>query len=94
MGRQKANALAQFFEVRIRENHCIKGIQVQANNAKHAAKRVNGHIISVRKIKPDDVMGNLELNEMRILQGNREAQLPKDTYSDDWNLTDVFFGKK
>jgi hypothetical protein len=39
-------------------------------------------------------MGNLELNEMRILQGNREAQLPKDTYSDDWNLTDVFFGKK
>ncbi len=94
MGRQKANALTQFWEVRIRENRTIRGIQVQANNAQHAAKRVSGHVISVRKIKPDDVIGNLELNEMRILQGNRQGALPKDTYSEDWNLTDIFFNSK
>jgi hypothetical protein len=94
VGRQKANALNQFFEVRIRDNHSIKGIQVQANNAKHAGKRVGGHIISIRKINPCDVIGDIERMDLRISQGNREAAPIKDTYSPNWNLTEVFFKAK
>ena len=95
MGRQKANALNLFFEVRVRQDHVIRGIQVQANNAQHAAKRVGGqHIISIRKINPCDVIGDIERMDLRISQGTRQATPIKDTYSPDYNLTEVFFKRK
>jgi hypothetical protein len=95
VGRQKANALNLFFEVRVRDNHEIRGIQVQANNAQHAAKRVGGqHIISIRKINPCDVIGDIERMDLRISQGSRKAAPIKDTYSPDWNLTEMFFKGK
>ena len=94
MGRQKANALNLFFEVRVRQDHAIKGIQIQANNAQHAAKRVGGHVISVRKINPCDVIGDIEKMDLRISQGAREDATIKETYSHEWNLTEVFFKRK
>ncbi len=94
MGRQKANALNLFFEVRIRQDHAIRGIQVQANSPSHAAKRVGGHIISVRKINPCDVIGDIERMDLRISQGSRVAAPIMDTYSPNANLTEVFFKRK
>jgi hypothetical protein len=92
MGRTKANALPQFFEVRIRNNHVITGIQVEASSARGAAKRIHGHIISVRKIQADVIMGNIERMDLKQLNGTIPAE-PM-LYDEGFTLDSVLFGTR
>ena len=91
MGRANDNATLQFFEVRIRgTGHAasVKGIQVQARSAEAAAMRVagNGNIVSVRKIKPDDVKFDIEHMDITKTNPPKPDMRQKDTYSPEWTL--------
>lgn len=95
MGRTNAKVIPTFFEVRVRNSgHAgsIFGVQVEANNAKHAKKRVNGRVISIRKIKPVDLLGNIE--HIDISRTQPPQPKIKDTYSEDWTLGEALFDKK
>jgi hypothetical protein len=92
MGRKNQNAKGKFFEVRVRRgNGQIHGVQRQANGHSHAGKRIDGKIVSVRKIQADDIMR--DLSRMKLAPhaepviGQKERF---DTYSPNWTLDSIF----
>jgi hypothetical protein len=87
MPRKNQNAKGKFFEVRVRrDSGNIHGVQRQANGHAHAGKRIDGKIVSVRKIQPDDVMR--DLSRMKL----SHEPVINDTYTPNWTLESVLFG--
>jgi hypothetical protein len=83
----------QYYAIRLKTPRGIHTRHVEARNQELAKNQVKGKgkILGIRKVQPEDVIGTLESMHLDNIIG---VSARKDTYSPEFTLDSIVFGRE